>query len=239
MGLPDGSRVALARVSIGREHRVPQSRFLDLRFDLSGPGSIAFTLHHRQDAPGRYVSPLFVRVRDGHGREYRSNRIAPGARTGSPPDELWETWEVPAPPAPGTALRLLVWPRLPLPGQAAWAAFALPNTREWRDGLVRQQQAYARSTVALTDDLARALGDFALADGDRERAAIRARILSLVRKGARVPGNQKLGYTDLMWAAFSEEGALAEEVIRRGANVNLPSITGQTPLMWAARNGMA
>ncbi len=74
---------------------------------------------------------------------------------------------------------------------------------------------------------------------DAARRADWGVVRALVEQGAAVTARQGDGATALHWAAYWDEGELADLLIRAGSDVNAANDVGVTPLWAAAENGSA
>lgn len=232
--LPDGSRVVIEVVTLGKKHRLPNTHDLDDLYTSRSSQAILFRTW-------RYKMPVWpplaadrtaeVEASDSQGRRYKVVGRSLRALTGPPPTETRDVWELPKPPEPGIAIMLHVFlqPEPPhLATSARFAEFTLPNSPEWRQQLVKTAANYDRSGERSKDELARAITQ------DDMRT-----VKALIHKGVRLTTRGKLPFTDLIFALYKNDTALAKELLRRGGAVNTRGADGRTPLMWAAEGGHA
>jgi hypothetical protein len=234
----DGSITVLRRVSFGRTHRFPQRFSLDTIIKTPSNLSIVFEIERREipeaELQGVQFSMIDVRVVDDNAKNYNFHITNDHPTTG-PPRQVQRTyWVINKIPFIGIALVVkvyLITIQKQLKNQVFLYQQRLDNTQKWRSQIERSAKEYYVSSARLSDDLATAMS--------RDNRDSSRRAHALIKAGARVTNADKVGFTDLIWALYKKDVALAKLLLMKDQRIGyICGIDGRTPLMWAAEGGV-
>jgi hypothetical protein len=234
----NGSIMVIRRVSFGRGHRFPQRIGLDTIIKTPSNPSIVFEIERREipetELQGAQFSMIDVRVVDNNAKNYNV-QIANDHPTTGPPRQIQRTyWVVNKIPAICMPLIVKVY-LVTIQKQSKKQVFLyqqrLDNTQHWRLQIERSAREYYVSSARLSDDLATVMS---LDNRESDRRAY-----ALIKAGARVTNADKVGFTDLIWALYKKDVALAKLLLIKDQRIgHVCGIDSRTPLMWAAEGGL-